>query len=137
MPCCCNVPHTWPVNVWGQTGRDLVRVKGLVGVAVSHAIANKAHLGWAVNLVQDQPGVIAAQVILHVLLHLEPAMHSHTSADAYLALSGQALHAQSLHNKQTRFTQQAGYSYVDRVGHVQQGSRQPVLLVCYVCYTSR
>ena len=43
------------------------------GIALCHLIAHKAHLGGAVNLVQDQPGVIAAQVVLNVLLQHEPA----------------------------------------------------------------
>ena len=49
-----------------QRGRNLVRVK-LADIALLDAGSDEAHLGWAVHFVQHQPGVIAAQILFHVL----------------------------------------------------------------------
>ena len=56
-------------DIWRNAGGNLV---ALLKGALGHPIANEAHLGGAVNLVEDQPGIIAAQVVLHLVCQLEP-----------------------------------------------------------------
>ena len=58
------------LDVGRDAGGHLVAL--LVG-ALADAVANEAHLGRAVDLVQHQPRIIAAQLVLHFISQLEPA----------------------------------------------------------------
>lgn len=50
------------------------RQGGLKGVLDKylHTAADVSHFGGGVDLVQDQPGVVAAEVMFHVVLQLKP-----------------------------------------------------------------
>lgn len=36
-----------------------------------YTAADVAHFGWGVNFVEHQPGVVTAEVVLHIILQLE------------------------------------------------------------------
>lgn len=64
----------------GDAGRYNERGRSGFGGACGHARANVAHLGGRVQLVQDDPGVVAAYVCLCLLIQLEPRhLYSDTS----------------------------------------------------------
>lgn len=60
---------TFPLHPGSDAGRDGHAVLGLV--AAVDLAADVAHLGGGVDLVQDNPGVLGADLLLDVVLQLE------------------------------------------------------------------
>ena len=61
---------TWVLHVGRQAGDRGVRAEQLIWAGVG-LVPHKAHLGGALNLVQDEPGVNGAHGLLNAVLQLE------------------------------------------------------------------